>query len=302
MWRLGLVFGLAGCNQVFEVHNTVVLDALLDTDGDGVPDVYDNCPMVANPTQSDLDCDKVGDACDNCPLVSNLDQADFDGDGVGDQCDPHPKSASDCLVVVDTFRDPSQFAANWTVLHDPADTPEVTPASGAVCGLGGAPLQTTAIQLVPHAGFSVGVVAKGFTGPVAIDALGTDLLTTGFVGVVAEEPDLSNGFRCQLNVTNLWNVVEQNGGIMYYPSNLVPAEALGDGFLLRLAVTPTSGNNVNVSCRVDFGISVATIQALWPDPGLAGSPGVVADVDPVTVEAIALYAQVPTGCPAPIMR
>jgi hypothetical protein len=47
---------------------------LPDGDGDGVPDVADNCPSVANPSQSDLDGDGMGDACD----------ADDDGDGVSD--------------------------------------------------------------------------------------------------------------------------------------------------------------------------------------------------------------------------
>ena len=35
-----------------------------DDDGDGVPDVADNCPKVANPDQENHDLDTLGDACD----------------------------------------------------------------------------------------------------------------------------------------------------------------------------------------------------------------------------------------------
>jgi Tol biopolymer transport system component len=38
---------------------------LVDTDGDGVPDIRDNCPLVYNPDQKDSDHDGVGDACDD---------------------------------------------------------------------------------------------------------------------------------------------------------------------------------------------------------------------------------------------
>ena len=55
-----------------------------DFDGDGVEDVEDNCPKLANPQQSDPDKDDLGDACDNCPNAANPDQADRDEDGVGD--------------------------------------------------------------------------------------------------------------------------------------------------------------------------------------------------------------------------
>lgn len=78
-----------------------LFSVLEDSDGDGVQDATDNCPLVTNPDQADADGDGQGDVCDgdadgdgvadatdNCPLVANPDQADADGDGQGDACDP----------------------------------------------------------------------------------------------------------------------------------------------------------------------------------------------------------------------
>jgi hypothetical protein len=82
-----------------------------DTDRDGIPDIYDNCPTVYNADQRDSDGDRLGDACDqpsyqpqtpqfidsdydglpdlydNCPMVPNPDQRDSDNDRIGDACD-----------------------------------------------------------------------------------------------------------------------------------------------------------------------------------------------------------------------
>ena len=59
-----------GTNTVLELQSRLALPTD-DTDGDGIPDVEDNSPVVANPDQVDLDGDGIGDVSD-----------DFDQDGV----------------------------------------------------------------------------------------------------------------------------------------------------------------------------------------------------------------------------
>ena len=97
----------------------VVPTVVEDTDGDGVPDADDNCPLEPNQDQADADTDSVGDvcdvcpegddasdsdgdtvpdACDNCPNVENPDQADQDEDGVGDACAPSTSIYGGSLV------------------------------------------------------------------------------------------------------------------------------------------------------------------------------------------------------------
>jgi len=58
-----------------------------DTDGDGIPDLCDTCPSIANPDQQDGDGDRRGDACDPCPADR---ENDWDDDGLCADADPCP--------------------------------------------------------------------------------------------------------------------------------------------------------------------------------------------------------------------
>jgi hypothetical protein len=65
----------------------LLMQPIIDSDGDGLMDDDDNCPQVFNPDQADGDLDNIGDICDNCPSVPNTGQADADSDLLGDACD-----------------------------------------------------------------------------------------------------------------------------------------------------------------------------------------------------------------------
>lgn len=70
-----------------------------DADKDQVPDLTDNCVLIANTDQKDENANGRGDACDdfdkdgymnssdNCPSAPNQNQLDTDGDRIGDACD-----------------------------------------------------------------------------------------------------------------------------------------------------------------------------------------------------------------------
>ncbi|MCP3980221.1 MAG: hypothetical protein GY716_13025 [bacterium] len=101
-----------------------------DTDGDGLCDVEDNCPLISNADQLNRDGDGLGDVCDlciddpandadedglcaqadNCPLDSNANQDDGDGDAVGDACDNCPSDSN-----------PSQLDGDGDGLGDACD-------------------------------------------------------------------------------------------------------------------------------------------------------------------------------------
>jgi hypothetical protein len=99
-----LLAGVAGCDQVFGLHQLPV--------GGDAGDRPTACWNAA--LQGDEDGDQVADGCDDCPADVNPGQEDGDRDGVGDACDPRP-GRMDQIVFFDGFAAPTLGAA-WTPL------------------------------------------------------------------------------------------------------------------------------------------------------------------------------------------
>jgi Thrombospondin type 3 repeat len=122
----GIVDAADGCPLVPD-------PAQADADGDGIGDACDTCPGLASPDRLDRDGDGVGDACDNCPATPNPDQADSNGDGIGDACaganrpdsdgDGVPDARDDCPIVAD----PAQVDTDGDGIGDACDNCPATP-------------------------------------------------------------------------------------------------------------------------------------------------------------------------------
>jgi hypothetical protein len=140
VWLASL--GLAACNGVFGIEDTVL--APVDLDGDGIVDAIDNCLELANSDQADADGDGVGDACDSCVDATNAQQHDEDGDLIGDECDV-------CPAVRDFGDDPDSDGVGDQCNggRSPATRRRFDPFVVLPAGVAGAPWQELDDEVAP---------------------------------------------------------------------------------------------------------------------------------------------------------
>jgi hypothetical protein len=150
-----------------------------DQDGDGIPDIVDNCPGVSNGGQTNTDGDTEGDACDD----------DDDGDGIQDNVDTLPLAVS--LAFSDVALSGTTFGSiistgghQLSVAEEPnpdgvrieADPAVVgaTPAEVGVCGTGSLFFTAGDESVVTCSSVTITVL----TGPVEATLISDDQTTT----------------------------------------------------------------------------------------------------------------------------
>jgi plastocyanin len=89
------------CSIHLTMMDTIYISTTHDGDGDGHPDVVDNCPFVANPSQQDSDMDQYGSACDCNDAQSSVHPgaAEIVDDGIDQDCNGF--DAVTCVVDAD---------------------------------------------------------------------------------------------------------------------------------------------------------------------------------------------------------
>lgn len=237
---------LFGCNEVYGLDET---RGLPDVDGDRIEDAKDNCPRKDNADQNDEDGDGRGDVCDQCPLVVDKDGDDFDKDGIGDACDPHPDNDRDCVVLVDTFRDPSILDDEWQVTG------------------GGFEARDGDLVLHPNAELGSktvsGLIDLQIIGAMDIESLDTPA-TSAVVAIVNRGAQL--GHTCTLDsraptsTTDAPAILVQGfGGPPSQFKALVPSVSVGREFTIRMLTLRTMINTTPgtaVGCRAELGIAI----------------------------------------------
>jgi hypothetical protein len=285
MRTLAIVVTLAACNQTYSLAPTTLepdASPPPDTDEDGVVDPLDNCPAHANADQTDDDQDGFGDRCDNCPLVANPDQdTTGDDDPVGTACDPRPDQGGDCLVIFDSFSEPSVFTTHWELVVTGA-APVVEPMPGAVRL---APADASAIVLMPRD--NNGVVLAGIYNP-QLRARFTP--TVGSLHVIAAFVRTTRArYGCGIADKPLTlRATTSNGNGSVSMQGGITAETVGDALLLRLTQPNIDGL---LHCRGEYGFAagLAQVQPTTNTMPTGNLPGIWLESDPVTLDAVAFY-------------
>jgi hypothetical protein len=222
-----------------------------DFDGDGVPDLDDNCNTASNADQLDHDDDGRGDRCDVCPHLVDT-GSDTDGDGVGDACDPNPTKATDRIAFFDGFYsmpgwENVQGPGMWQVNGGYLDQPQLDPS-----------------QLVRDDDPDLGTVFVDVR--LQVNSMATNPSTRRSVGVVVGFGDAKHYFYCGVAQTPIGTEVQAGaqftdfwGSAQYEYAPGAFASQLNGGWLtLQASTSTTDWDGTHIDCMGNRGQATGT--------------------------------------------
>lgn len=250
------------CDLDGRCRSALLADAAIDTDGDGVVDGADNCPLVANPEQYDEDSDTVGNVCDNCPHIANVDQAsNLDIDDAGDACDDNA-TVRQVLLVFEGFDSPPR---DWTI-------PD--------------PWRVVGGQLVADARAAAGIATWDQIAPdaVVVQAGGRMMQSNGGHAGVVARASADAFYRCAVTPSRGELARHQSGTVTTLGSTALDTPDLTD-ISAGLAVAGSNG-----LCVVRAGAAQAQITGNDPVPLVGSRLGVRASAVEARFRYFVAYA------------
>jgi parallel beta-helix repeat protein len=235
---------------------TINVSSIIDSDGDGIGDDVDNCPLVYNPGQKDSNGDGTGDVCDetdsdsdgfpdysdNCKFIPN-DQKDSDGDGIGDACAP-PSSTTTTPPTSGEGGGGGGGGGGTPVTTTSAVTTIITTTSTSIPVP--PPLNAECVSVTPSA------VAAGATADVTVAVQNIDLtqvsgvnVTFGCTGIAVNRVSVNSATQITVNITAAEDAPQCTGN-----------------------VTVTGGTGTtNIICGNKFTVNAAPLCNLSVSPG-----------------------------------
>jgi|GEM_PF-254990 len=266
-----------------------------DSDGDGIEDSQDNCPILFNPIrpldngkQADTDGDGVGDACDLCPLEAHgtrclaYDPIDRDGDAIRNSDD-------NCPGTYNPEQEDSDFDGHGDACDlCPTANPEDTVCSVSIYAIkqpvnGKYPLVGTTVS-IPSAVVTA-VTGKNYylqvpeseRGPLGENWSGIYVYSSGSTPKVGDRLTITSA-----NVAEFYGQIQLSGKVTFVKGTALPIPA-------PIVVTPaqvaTGGSRAAELEGVLVQLNEVTVTAHEPPLGSgdsAPSNEYVIDVSPAT--------------------
>ncbi len=242
-----IVVAMAGCNQVFGIRNTDLLDGDVrpDLDHDGVADAVDPCIAGMADGDEDYDGDSIPNRDDGCPAI-DPNGPDSDGDGVPDACDPFPMLAGDRHRCTMRFLSADLNEALWHTRDGTLPWTLTKPGGLNSALTAGAIVATESIEAPATTAFDVHVV-------ISIDTGGANELGLWLRAGDAPSP---SDVGCELVGTSTTFHLELHGAgvTMSSPTSGIPS---GDGTAQMTAVLAPGSSGANLRCYAVI---------FWTDP------------------------------------